>query len=51
MGNILYILAVMMILAWAISYFGYGTGGIIHLLPVAAVIIILLRAIRRKDKV
>ncbi len=50
MGNVLYIIAVMMILAWAICYFGYATGGFIHLLLVAAVIIILLRAIRRKDR-
>ena len=40
-----------MILSWAICYLGYGTGGIIHVLPVAAIIIIVLRAIRTKEKV
>ena len=47
MGNLLYIIAVILVIAWAISYFGgYYTGGIIHILLVIAIIAILLRVIR-----
>lgn len=47
MGNILYLIAVVLIIIWAISYFGgFYTGGLIHILLVIAVIAILLRVIR-----
>lgn len=49
MGNLLYLIAVILIIAWAIGYFGYAAGGIIHLLLVIAVIAILLKVIRRAD--
>jgi len=47
MGNLLYIIAVILVIIWAIGYFGYAAGGIIHLLLVIAVIAILLKVIRR----
>ena len=47
MGNLLYIIAVILIIGWAIGFFGYHSGGIIHLLLVIAVIMIILKAIRR----
>ena len=47
MGNLLYVIAVILVIAWAISYFGgYYTDGIIHVLLVIAIIAILLRVIR-----
>ena len=47
MGNLLYLVAVVLIIIWAISFLGgYYTGGIIHILLVIAVIAILLRVIR-----
>lgn len=46
MGNILYTVAVVLIVLWAIGYFAYGTGGIIHILLVIAAISILLRVIQ-----
>ena len=49
MGGILYIVAVILIIFWAIGYFGYHAGGIIHVLLVIAVIAILLRVIRSAD--
>jgi hypothetical protein len=48
MGNLLYIIAVILILGWAIGYIGYGTGGLIHLLLVIAIIAVLLRVIQGK---
>ncbi len=47
MGNLLYLVAVILIIIWAVSFFGgYATGGIIHILLVIAIIAILLRVIR-----
>jgi hypothetical protein len=45
MGNLLYVIAVIMIIAWAIGFIGYGTGGIIHILLVIALIAVILRVI------
>jgi len=46
MGNLLYIIAVILVIAWAIGYFGYAAGGLIHILLVIAIIAILLKVIR-----
>lgn len=47
MGNLLYLIAVILVIIWAISFLGgYYTGGIIHVLLVIAVIAIILRIIR-----
>jgi len=48
MGNLLYIIAVILIVIWAISFLGgFVTGGIIHILLVIAVIMIVLKLIKR----
>ena len=49
MSNLLYTVAVILIIIWAIGFFGYHTGGIIHVLLVIAIIAILLRVIRGKS--
>lgn len=46
MGNLLYIIAVILIIAWAIGFIGYSAGGLIHVLLVIAVIAIILRVIQ-----
>ncbi len=46
MGNLLYAIAVILVIVWAIGFFAYSTSGIIHILLVIAVIAILLRLIR-----
>ena len=46
MGNLLYVIAVILIIAWAIGFIGYSTGGIIHILLVIAIIAVILRLIR-----
>jgi hypothetical protein len=48
MGNLLYIIAVILIIAWAIGFIGYSVGGIIHILLVIAIIAIILRLIQGK---
>jgi predicted ferric reductase len=45
MGNLLYILAVVLVILWAIGFVGYQAGGIIHILLVIALIAVLLRVI------
>lgn len=47
MGNILYIIAVILIIGWAIGFLGYNAGGLIHILLVIALIAILLKVIKR----
>ena len=47
MGNLLYLIAVVLVIIWAISFFGgFATGGIIHILLVIAIIVVLLRIMR-----
>jgi hypothetical protein len=46
MGNLLYVIAVILILAWAIGFIGYNVGGVIHILIVIAIIAIILRVIQ-----
>jgi hypothetical protein len=48
MGNLLYIVAVLLILFWAIGYFAYSAGGLIHILLVIAIIAVILRVISGK---
>jgi len=49
MGNLLYVIAVILVIAWAIGFLGYNAGGLIHILLVIAVIAFLLKVIRRAD--
>jgi hypothetical protein len=51
MSNLLYILAVVLVIAWAIGFFAYSAGSIIHVLLVIAVVAILLRVIRGGDPI
>jgi hypothetical protein len=46
MGNLLYVIAVILVIAWAIGFLGYHAGGIIHILLVIAIVAVLLKVIR-----
>jgi hypothetical protein len=46
MGNLFYIIAVILIIGWAIGFLGYHTGGLIHILLVIAIIAVILRIIK-----
>lgn len=48
MSNLLYIVAVILIIGWMIGFIGYNVGGIIHVLLVIAAIAVLLRLIQGK---
>jgi len=45
MGNLLYLIAVVLIIFWAVGFFAYSAGGLIHILLGIALISILLRVI------
>ncbi len=46
MSNLLYLIAVILIIGWVLGFFVYSAGSIIHILLVIAVIAILLNIIR-----
>ncbi len=46
MGNLLYVLAVILLIAWAIGFVGFHAGGIIHVLLVIAIIAVIIRVIQ-----
>jgi len=46
MGNILYLIAVLFVILWAIGFFAYGAGVLIHGLLVIAIIAVALRIIK-----
>ncbi|PJJ09293.1 hypothetical protein CLU83_2639 [Flavobacterium sp. 1] len=49
MSNLLYTVAVILVIFWAIGFFAYSVGSIIHILLVIAVIAILFRLIQGKN--
>lgn len=46
MGNLLYTVAVVLIIAWAIGFLGYNAGGIIHILLVIALVAVIIRIVQ-----
>ena len=49
MRSLLYIIAVILVIGWALGFFVYSASGLIHILLVIAVIAILLRLIQDKS--
>lgn len=47
MRGLLYIIAVILVIGWAVGFFAYNTGSIIHVLLVIAIIALILGVIRR----
>ncbi|HLF46987.1 MAG TPA: lmo0937 family membrane protein [Chitinophagaceae bacterium] len=46
MGNLLYIVAVILIIGWLVGFIGFNAGGLIHILLVIAIIAVILRVIQ-----
>lgn len=51
MRNLLYIIAAVLIIGWAIGFLGYNTGGIIHVLLVIAIIAIIVNIIQGQRRI
>ena len=49
MSNLLYAVALILVIFWAIGFFAYSAGAVIHILLVIAVIAILLRLIQGRS--
>jgi hypothetical protein len=46
MGNLLYFIAVILIIGWLLGFFAFHVGGIIHILLVIAIIVIIVRILQ-----
>lgn len=51
MGNLLYIVAVLLIIGWAVGFLAFNAGGLIHILLVIAIIVVLLRVIQGRKPI
>jgi len=49
MRNLLYILAVIVVIGWAIGFIGYSAGGLIHILLIIALVSVLLGVIQGRN--
>lgn len=50
MGNLLYIIAVILVIGWFIGTVGYSAGGLIHVLLVIALIAVLVEFVSDRRK-
>lgn len=51
MGNLLYLIAVILIIGWLVGFFAYGASGLIHALLVIAIIAVLINVISGNRRV
>ena len=49
MQNLLYTIAIVMLILWALGFFIYNTGFVIHILLLIAAIAVLLNIIKEKE--
>jgi hypothetical protein len=49
MSNLLYTIAVILVIFWAIGFFAYSAGSIIHILLVLAIVAVLFRLIQGRN--
>ena len=49
MNNVLYVIAIILVIIWAAGFFAYSAGYLIHILLVLAIIAVLMRVIRGND--
>ena len=51
MGNLLYIIAVILIVGWLLGMFAFNAGGFIHVLLVIAVILFLVKLLGGRSSI
>ncbi|MFZ4464026.1 MAG: lmo0937 family membrane protein [Bacteroidales bacterium] len=49
MGNLLYLIAIILLIAWAVGFFAYSFGSVIHILLVIALVAVILRIIQGRN--
>ncbi|MCK9321934.1 MAG: lmo0937 family membrane protein [Bacteroidales bacterium] len=50
MNNLLYLVAIILVILWAIGYYVYSASSLIHILLVIAIITVSLRLIRGRNR-
>lgn len=48
MGNLLYTIAILLVMLRAIGFLGYTAGGVLHIILVIALVSVILRIIQEK---
>ena len=51
MGDLLYVVAVVLIIAWAIGFLAFSAGGLLHILLAIAAVAIILRVIQGRRRI
>ena len=51
MRNLLYIIAIILVVLWAFGFFVYRAGGIMHILLVVALFAVLLKVLQGMKKI
>jgi hypothetical protein len=51
MSSLLYVIAVILVICWAVGFFAYSAGYLIHILLVLALIAILIRVIQGRNPI
>ncbi len=51
MANLLYVIAFLLVILWAVGYLGYHAGAVVHILLVLALIAVLIRLVRGDKKI
>ena len=51
MGNTLYGIAAVLIIAWAVAFLEYGVGGLVNLLLVLAAVVLIVRIFQGRKAV
>jgi hypothetical protein len=49
MGNLLYLVAVVLIVLWAVGFFAYNMNSMIHILLIIALVAVILRIIKGSE--
>ncbi len=49
MSDLLYVIAIILIIGWILGVFVFSVGGLIHILLVVAILAVLLRLIRGRS--
>jgi hypothetical protein len=51
MSTFLYVIAVLLVIGWALGFFAFHAGNLIHILLVLAIIAIIVRIIRGRNPI
>ena len=51
MGTLLYVIAVVLVIGWAVGFFAYSAGNVIHILLVIALVALIFQVIRGRRSI